>query len=177
MTDTFSRRLGEKLARRFTYDAAFNFALVIAGLAAVVHIVWFAVSFVAFRRRIDAATMVIVDWDPSVFMMHIRIGLALSFSVIGLWSRRVIGLFLSTLALAWVGLEYIAWFLWSVRIKASADIDALPSSVSHAFNLYGATPWNVVVLVLVIAVLVWEIWRLTKFAKSKPVQLGGEVGE
>lgn len=174
MSATLRRKFRHELVARFGYDAAFNFALVAAGLAAVVHIAWFVTSFVAFRRRIDAATMVIIDWDPSVFMMHTRIGLALFLSVAGLWSRRVIGLFLSLLALVWAGLEYIAWFLWSIRIKSNADIETFPSSVAHASNLYGATPWNVVVLVLVLAVLVWEIGQLIRIAKARRIQwLGG----
>src|SRR6266568_2631353 len=98
MRTTFSRRLGQELTARFTYDAAFSFAMVAAGLATVVHLVWLLNSFLGFRHRLDTATMVIVDWDWSILTMHIRISLALLLSVIGLWSRRVIGLFLSALA-------------------------------------------------------------------------------
>ena len=179
MRTTFSRRLGWELAARFNYGAAFGFAMVAAGLATVVHLVWLVTSFLGFRHRLDVATMVIVDWDSSILMMHIRIGVALLLSIVGLSSRRVIGLFLSVLALAWVGLEYLAWFLWSFRIKSNAGIDSLPSSAPHALNLYGATTWNAVVLALVIAVLVWEIRRLIRFGRSQPaVQSldGGEVG-
>lgn len=178
MRITLSRKLGHELMARFNSDAAFRFAMVAAGFATVVHLIWLVTGFLAFRHRLDAATMVIVDWDSSILMMHIRIGLALLLSVVGLWSRRVIGLFLSVLALVWVGLEYIAWFLLSTRIKSNAGIESLPSSVPHASNLYGATPWNVVVLVLVIAVLVWEIGRLIRFAKLQPIQWlnGSEIG-
>ena len=110
MRATFRRKLGRGLATRLTYDGAFRFALVAAGFAAIVHIVWFVSDFMAFRRRLDEATTVIIDWDPSVHMMHIRIGAALLISVGGLLSRRVIGLILTALALAWVGLEYVVWF-------------------------------------------------------------------
>ncbi|MGH9961419.1 MAG: hypothetical protein ACREBC_30540, partial [Pyrinomonadaceae bacterium] len=108
MSTTFRRKFRHELTARFSYDAAFNFALAASGLAAVVHIGWFVASFVAFRRRIDATTMVIVDWDPSVLMMHFRIGLALLISTIGLLTRRVVGLFLSLLAVTWVAVEYIS---------------------------------------------------------------------
>jgi hypothetical protein len=177
MSTTLRQKFAQNLAARFKYDTGFNLAFVLAGIASVVHIGWFVVSFFAFRRRIDAVTTVVVDWDPSVFMMHIRIAVALLLSMGAFLSRRALGLFLSALALVWVILEYVVWFLWSVRIKANADIDAFPSSVPHALNLYGATIWNVVVFTMVIAALAWTIWCLTKIARSNPVRVDSrEVG-
>lgn len=105
MSATFRQKLLHDLAAPFRYDGSFNFPLLLVGVASVVHIGWSVATFVAFRRRIDTATMVIVDWDPSVFMMHIRIAIGLLLSVVGLFSRRVIGLFVSTLALVWVGVS------------------------------------------------------------------------
>jgi hypothetical protein len=98
--------------------------------------------------------------------MHIRIGVALLLSVAGLWSRRVAGLLLSVFALFWVGSEYIAWYFWSMRLKANAGIEIFPGSIAHASNFYGATPWNVVVLVLAGAVLLWVSWLLIKILKT-----------
>ena len=166
MKITFSGKLSQELKARFNYDAAFTFAMVAAGLATVVHLVWLVASFLRFRHQLDAATMVIVDWDSSIVMMHTRIGLGLLIGIAGLWSRRVVCLLLSILALAWVSLEYIAWYLWSIRLKSNAGIERFPTSVTHASDLYGATPWNAVVLVLAIVVLMWEIGRLMKIAKS-----------
>lgn len=123
MSATFRQKLLHDLAAPFRYDGSFNFPLLLVGVASVVHIGWSVATFVAFRRRIDTATMVIVDWDPSVFMMHIRIAIGLLLSVVGLFSRRVIGLFVSTLALVWVGLEYLAWFFWSMRIRSKAEVE------------------------------------------------------
>ena len=178
MSTTLRQKLRHHLAAPFKYDESFNFALLLVGVASVVHIGWFVASFVAFRRRIDVATTVIVDWDPSVFVMHIRIGVALLLSVAGLVSRRMIGLFVATLALVWVGLEYVAWFFWSMRIKSNAEIQTFPSLAGNVSNLYGASYWNVVVLVLVIAVLLWGILRLIKIARSQGVQWpdGGKSG-
>lgn len=160
MRATSSERPNHELAR-------FNFAIVLAGLATIVHLVWMTISFLSFRQRLDAATMVIADWDSSILMMHIRIALALLLSMVSLWSRRVIGLFLSVLALAWIGGEYIGWYIWSVRIKSNADIENFPLSVRQALNLYGASAWNIVVLVLVIMVLVWTTVCLIRIAKSQ----------
>lgn len=178
MTVTLRRKFRHKLAAPFMYDAGLKIATVLTGLASLVHIVWFVASFIVFRRRIDAASMVIIDWDPSVFMMHIRIGMALVLGFAALLSRRVIGLYLSALALVWIGLEYAAWFLWSIRIRSNAEVERFPSVIANAVNLYGATPWNLLVLVLVVAVLVWQIGRLLRIAKSQPTQLdSSEIGE
>lgn len=178
MSATLRQKFGHELLARFSYDAAFNFALVAAGIAAVVHMVWFVASFIAFRRRIDAATMVIVDWDPSVFMMHIRIGLALLISIVGLSTRRVIGLIFAASALAWVGVEYVGWFFWSIRIKSSADIKTFSSSVPHALNLYGGTLWNAVVLVLAVVVLLLVIRQAIRIVESEmiPGSKGSKLG-
>jgi len=170
MRTTISQKLGYEPAARFAYDASFSLALVAAGLGTVVHIVWFVTGFIGLRHRLDTATMVIVDWDPSVLMMHIRIGLALLISVVGLSSRRVVGLLLSALALVWVCVEYLTWYFWSIRLKSNAGLESFPASVTHASNLYGATPWNAVVLVLVIVALSWEIGRLIKLRKQPRIQ-------
>lgn len=170
MRATFSRKLGHALIARFNYDAAFSFAMVAAGFATVVHLIWFLSSFLGFRHRLDTATMVIVDWDSSIFTMHIRIGVALLIGVAGLLSRRVVGLFMSVLAFAWVSLEYVDWYVWSVRLKSSAGIESFPPPTAHAFGLYGATAWNIVVLALVIAVLVWDVRQLIRIVKSEAIQ-------
>ena len=167
MRAAFSGKLGRGLAARFTYDRGFYFALGAAAFAAAIHTVWLVTNWIAFRRQLDAITMVIVDWDPSIDMWQARIGLILLISVAGLLSRRVVGLFLSTLALAWVVLEYYEWYAWSMRLKSNAGIEHFPLLIPHAANLYGATPWNVMVLVLVIAVLLWEIGKLFGIMKSQ----------
>ena len=178
MTQRFLQRVAQRLGTRYSYAGGYHFALVAAALAAIVHLAWFAVWFIGFRERLSAAKIVIVDWDPSVSMMHVRIAVALIISVAGLFSRRAVGMFLSALALGWVGLEYAAWFSWTVRIKSNAGIETLPSSIPHASNLYGASPWNIVVLVLTIAVFLWETGGLIKVAMSKRIQVsdGGETG-
>lgn len=166
MSTTLRQKFRHDLASPFRYDGRSSIVLLIAAVAAVVHIGWFVASFIAFRRRLDTATTVVVDWDPSVFMMHIRIGIALLLSVLGFLSRRMVGLLMAMLALVWVGLEYVAWFVWSMRIRSNAEIETFPSSAGNALNLYGASVSNLVVLALVIAVLLWGTVRLLKVVRT-----------
>lgn len=155
-----------KLGARFKYDRAFLFPVIAAGVAGLVQTVWVAIDYSQFYSRLNTA-IVRVEWDPSFYMMHIRISVALVIVLIGLSSRRLIGLCLSAAAVVWLGLEYIAWFVWSAKLKENAGIEAFPQAVPQAFSLYGATPWNAVVLVLIMAVLLWEIWRIATFVKSE----------
>lgn len=176
MSATFRQKLRHDLAAPFRYDGSFNFPLLLVGVASVVHIGWSVATFVAFRRRIDTATMVIVDWDPSVFMMHIRIAIGLLLSVVGLFSRRVIGLFVSTLALVWVGVSGLVLLVDEDQVEGGGR--NFSSSVSDFSNLYGASLWNLVVLVLVIAVLLWGTVRLIKVVRSQAIRWpdGGKIG-
>lgn len=156
MTYAFSEMLRREISARLGYDGTFNFAIGATAVATLVQWFWFISSFIAHRHRVDAATMVIIDWDPSMAMMHIRIGLALIISVGGLWSRRTIGLFLSALGLAWAIGEYIGWYTWSSKVRVNTDVEHFPGAIADALSLYGATLWNAVVLVLIISVLLWE---------------------
>lgn len=143
---------------RLSSDASFMFALIAASLAALVHLVWFATSLLGKRTTLDAATIGLADWYPSVLMMHIRLGLALMISAGALLTRRVVGLILSALALVWICFEYLAWYFWSGHISFPAE--------TSASNLYKVTPLNTVVFVLAFAVLLWVIKRLLEFRKS-----------
>src|SRR5258705_6964632 len=52
--------------------------------------------------RVRRTTMVIIDIDPSVSMMHIRIGVGLLIAAVCIWFRHVVGLVISVSALSWV---------------------------------------------------------------------------
>jgi hypothetical protein len=89
--------------------------------------------------------------------MQIRISLGLILSAIGLWFYSVKGLLISISALIWVGLEYLSWHMWSLRIKENAGIGNFQSITPYADSFYGATGWDISVLVIVIALFVWEV--------------------
>ena len=157
-----------KLGTRFNYEGDFLFPVIAAGVAGLVQAIWVATGYYQFQTRLSNAEVVRVEWDPSFYLMHLRISIALVVILVSLLMRRLIGLCLSVVAVVWLGLEYMWWFVRSARMKANAGLEAFPQSVPHAFSLYGATPWNAVVLVLVVAVFTWEIWRLATF-KSQSV--------
>jgi hypothetical protein len=98
--------------------------------------------------------------------MLIRIALALMISAIALWSRKFIGLCLSILSLIWLGVEYVAWYMWSLRSLKNAGLEHFPDGVPHALNLGGATGWNAAVLVVAVALFAWEVKMLISIFTS-----------
>ena len=107
-----------------------------------------------------------VNLSMSLPWMFIRINLALILSAVGLYFRHVKGLLISMLALIWVGIEYLSWHIWSLRIKAMAGIGDFQSTTPYADNLYGATRWNIAVLVVVAAFFVWEVKIFVNLVQS-----------
>ena len=141
----------------FASDPSFRLALGAAGLATLIHVVWVVSA---------------VQMESPLAAMHIRLGVALFISAGTLFFRRLVGLLLSAFALAWISLEYLAWYLWSARVKSRAGLESLPASIIEGAGLYSATPWNAVVLVLVIVVLLWEIKRIKELRKNSAIRSG-----
>lgn len=123
--------------------------LVVTGLAAVIQTALSVAHLAPNSRGALAQTIVIVDPEPVVTLIQLRINVALIVSMASVLFRRVNGLVLFLLASAWVLMEYIFWYAWSRKIKLNAGIDAFPSSVVSCADLYGAGSWNVLVLILV----------------------------
>lgn len=95
-------------------------------------------------------------------LIQLRITIALIVIVFSLFSRRVAGFLISILALSYIAAEYIWWYFDSLRWLKEigvGDFSKLPAphEIQHAGNLYGATWWNLMVLVVAIILLTWEM--------------------
>jgi hypothetical protein len=103
---------------------------------------------------------------PSVFLLNVRLGAALLIAAAGLLYRRVIGLLISMLALTWVLKEYAWWYLDSLRrLKEMGVSDFAQLQVpdlTYLGKLFGATWWNVIVLVISVALYIWVIKTLIR---------------
>jgi hypothetical protein len=106
----------------------------------------------------------LIDW--SVVGMHLRIEVVLIIAALGLLSRKVSGLIISLIALIWIGIEYLNWYIWTQRTIEAADIIEIPRVIPGAGNLYGATGWNIAVLAIVSALFVWEAKTLIGILRS-----------
>src|SRR6267142_1861882 len=124
---------------------------VVITLIALTEVIW----LIFFLRDLQAQTSrlpigVSINVDTSVPLMHIRIATALVIAAIGTWSRRVVGLLVSTASLTWVITEYGRWYAWSVAINQE-------SGVTHTYGLYGADLWNWALVILIMGLLAWEV--------------------
>jgi hypothetical protein len=91
------------------------------------------------------------------YLAGITAGLA--FSVICLWSRRAIGFLLSLLALVWVGVNYIFWYLGTLSIMRANGIESfkkMPDQDQYVFTLNNASQWDVIVMLIVLGFIVWQ---------------------
>lgn len=133
--------------------------IVVAVSLATLNLLWLIVAYSGLYHSIT--TSVAQGGSPplidqSTIRRDLMIELALVVTAVGVLSRNVIGLLFSFVALIWVGVEYIWWFVWTKRTIAAAGLDELPSGVPQVWNLGGATPWNLVVLVVAVFLFLWE---------------------
>lgn len=151
----------------FTRHVSNRNIAIFALMPAVGQWIWVTAEFIHLRQMLAASKLVIVDWDPSFLMMHIRIGIALAIAASSLFSTRVIGLLVAAIASVWVFAEYFSWYVWSSRIRGNLEHAEFSSMTPHALNLYGARWWNIAILILVITLLLWEIKLWIEVSRRK----------
>lgn len=130
--------------------------IIVAILAAASNTLWITGYLGATSQSTERGVLV----DQSMVGMHIMIELALLVAAVGLLLRSVKGLVISIIALSWIGIEYILWFIKTQSIIKGAGLKQIPSLIPHAGNLYGATRWNLVVLIIVAFLFAWEVLTL-----------------
>lgn len=118
----------------------------------------------------------IIQTNTTFAYRLLRIALLLIVSAIGLASRKVIGICISALALAWTGIEYLFWYAWSSRILQEAGLSSFPVGTTHMFGLEGARWWNIVVLIGTLALLLWEIIAISNIVRSRTSRRKSRTG-
>lgn len=101
--------------------------------------------------------------------------LALVFSGIGLWTRKVFGFLLSLIALVCLAGIYFLWYrgtLWIMEMGGVKEFSQMPDQQQYLLPLYNATWWDIVVLAVAMIVLVWQVVLLRR--ALKPVAIISE---
>jgi len=100
--------------------------------------------------------------DYSYDFIRMKIELALLVIAIALRSRRVVGLCISVLATIYIEAQYGLWYLdtkrWlrDVRLTDLSQIKE-PDLLPHFVGIYQARPWDIVLLALATALLIWQV--------------------
>lgn len=134
---------------------------VVTTLIALANVIW----LIFFLRDVQAHASqlpkgVSIDIDPSVSLMHVRIATALVIAAIGTWFRKVVALLVSFAALIWVIAEYGRWHAWSLEINRESGV-----TPTHA--LYGANPLNWTIVIVVSALLIWELTMILNLRRAR----------
>ncbi len=97
------------------------------------------------------------DWPNQLNFMHASMSVAFTIAMIGLWLRRAVGLLLSIIAMAWVGIIYVWWYFYSLEYLRNLEIPDFTSEMRHIGTWRDAMLWDVVILVALITLCIWII--------------------
>ncbi len=141
-------------------SVAVRIGIVIAIALAALNLVWLVAEYGRLYSSINAG---IAQGGSAPLLNHsvirrdLTIEIALIVAAIGALSRKVGGLLFTLIALVWVFIEYIGWYIWTKQTIVAAGLTDLPSGVPQAWKLVGATPWNLVILVVAVFLFLWEV--------------------
>lgn len=138
----------------------FNAGLAVLLLTGLVNGVWLLASPPPqFLSQTTSFTGTSTELDASLIWIAIRIELALLVAGFGLLSRRGVGLLISILSLVWLGAEYLRWYRWRLPLPQVDGPWGDPrfTLMAERETFYGATGWNLAVLLVAAVVIVWEV--------------------
>jgi hypothetical protein len=107
--------------------------------------------------------------EPEILMAALII---LAIAVI-FYRRDWSGTLNAMLAAVFVILNFIAWFVWTERIKRNAEVETLYPNTRLNNTLYGAEPWHLVLLLWTLILLVWAARLMLKESKKIKRDLAG----
>lgn len=89
-------------------------------------------------------------------LLHVSMAAALIINVVALWFRGALGWITSIAALVFVETGYLWWYLDSVRWLNTYGMDKFVE-LEHVWMFRHATWWNMVVLAVASALLLWQL--------------------
>lgn len=136
-----------------------TYAAIGAVLLAVLNLLWVTSTFgEVLKSNANSIAQGGTGWSLnwSEVWRHIFIEGTLVVAAIGLLYRRLTGLVVSLIAFLLVGVEYVWWYFSTQALIRNAGLTRLPAGFPQAGNLAGGTTWNLIVLGLALAFLVFE---------------------
>lgn len=99
--------------------------------------------------------------------------LALVFSAVGLWARRVPGFLISLISLVCLGTVYAMWYAATVtnmHLFGAKHFSEMANQQQYLLPLLGATWGDIVVLAVALIVLIWHVAMLKRVLKPLVVK-------
>jgi len=162
MSQTFANSIRIKLDK--VSKAEFISVAILSVLVACMAGAWAVYRVGYFDGQVRCGYPCIGSGHKSIFVdaMRLRIAIALGATAIGMCAKRSSGFFVSLVSLAFSEIQYIYWYIWSIRWLYEAgleDFSRLPSQteIPHALGLYGGTSWDILVFGIASVLLLWQL--------------------
>jgi hypothetical protein len=140
----------------------------IAALLAAIALALLIDEFVRIEGWLNTSPWSVTIDYTSLFRKE-RIASVLITYLITVWPLKPKRYLISAVALIWIAVEYAVWFNHSLRIKENMSIlgiDRLSERIAAGF--YGGSWWDVIVLGLTLALLLWCLKTLISVFISPP---------
>lgn len=106
------------------------------------------------------------DFLAQLNILHLQITVGLLICTIGMWWRRLVGLLLALLGVVWAAAIYLVWYFSTTAFMVEQEIPDFAllqgPGKQHLIALREGTWWDLIVLVMVIALCVWLINKLIR---------------
>ena len=121
----------------------------------------FRVGHVAWGEA-TTASHVPIHTDYSLDIVRLKIGLSLLFICFALWSKRVVGLWVSLVLAIYVEFQFWLIYVDTQRWLAEMGVGEfselpIPEEWPNTAGLYRAGPWDIVLLIFNSALLLWQV--------------------
>ncbi len=95
-----------------------------------------------------------VDSRSLINKLHIAIIICLALSFLGIWTKKLIGVFVSLLGFIGVVAIYFWWYKISTDLLRGVELMYFPDDIAHLGPLIDATWWDIMVFVAVLCLMI-----------------------
>jgi hypothetical protein len=178
-------KLASRLSCGLQLESCWDFSLAI-GLStfiAVLSTLFIAYSFGYVEGRDKLETMSLDTCNTCMHMfdggnfyrtlnaLHLGVTLALIIVAVGLWLRKVSGLFLSLIGSISIFGIYIWWYFDTLHFLKNAEVPIDSPYYKEVGLLHGALSWDWVVLIVAIVLFAWGLKTLMRTLRNSMINV------
>lgn len=163
-----NRKITNALRRSFSGEL--KIVLTVAAVLFVANLAYSAYSLGFEHGEVFVISRAYTISGDNTFMPRLRIATSIGLLVCGagLAFRNLFGVVASMLGIIWLGFFYGWWYYNSLAFLRNLevpDFSSLPE-ISHAAGLWGATWWDLLVLMIVAVLLLWQLAILIRVVRA-----------